>query len=642
MAPTDHEWEKWRPNFPTCSHWYTPEGFRDLVAALIAAEREGGKAWTVRELVSQFAGLRGSAKQKEVTEAVGLSRSQLGELADEDKVDFAHAKALLKAMQKESRAVRSKALGIIGEDHLRRRLSRYYGVEDGGSIKYKCVLGKKGIPFVLEVAFGVKSADAEEERTIICGVNWTPCLTVPFNELSELLGENRVDSFDPVVVCVHLAYPCAKFTDRGKTHLAIPFEIREALAKCLRLVARDWKKAKRQADINDRIHERELEELRRGNSRKDMSRKAAAWEVMEKAFLFVVHNDKSNPAHARQIMYRVRKLILPMTGGKFWKKSSTFTQKVLPEFVEAHPQLTKDWNIVYDARGHLTEPHTGRRIELGTLAVRQYIQDWKNKSKETPDDLKLDMGYPTSGPANRYKYVLFVEKEGFDEHLKKHKIRELYDVPIMSTKGMSVTAARELAEAWAELGVTILVLHDFDKSGFSILHTLQHDSPRYKFGTKPIVVDIGLRWEDVLALRLEGEPVRYSGAKKDPRINLRRNGATEEECAFLVRPNGPPWVGMRCELNELTTLEFIDLIKRKFEALGIQKVVPDQATLEEAYRLAWRKAKVQDAIDRAQKKANGVFPALPSDLAEKVAERIKGTPKSWDEAIYELVRQRRK
>jgi hypothetical protein len=45
------------------------------------------------------------------------------------------------------------------------------------------------------------------------------------------------------------------------------------------------------------------------------------------------------------------------------------------------------WDVVYDDRWHLEEPHTGLRIGLGTLEVRHYIQSWHT---ETPD-LKIDL-----------------------------------------------------------------------------------------------------------------------------------------------------------------------------------------------------------------------------------------------------------
>ena len=38
------------------------------------------------------------------------------------------------------------------------------------------------------------------------------------------------------------------------------------------------------------------------------------------------------------------------------------------------PELTKDWDVVFDARGHLREPHTGRIVPIGTLEIRRHVK----------------------------------------------------------------------------------------------------------------------------------------------------------------------------------------------------------------------------------------------------------------------------
>jgi hypothetical protein len=101
----------------------------------------------------------------------------------------------------------------------------------------------------------------------------------------------------------------------------------------------------------------------------------------------------------------------------------------------------------------------------------------------------------------------------------------------MSTKGMSVTAARQLVEKLSEHDMTILVCYDFDKSGSSMLHTLHSDTQRYKFNTCPTVIDLGLGRANVQVLNLQSEAVVYR-SRKDPRINLRRCGETEDECRY--------------------------------------------------------------------------------------------------------------
>jgi hypothetical protein len=258
-----------------------------------------------------------------------------------------------------------------------------------------------------------------------------------------------------------------------------------------------------------------------------------------------------------------------------------------------------------------------------------------------PDEaITLGNAYPTRGPGSRYRAVLFLEKEGFNSLLEAARIAERFDIAIMSTKGMSVTAARTLVEQLSAEGVTILVAHDFDKSGFSIVHTLQSDTRRYQFSIRPRVVDLGLRLGDIEAMSLESEQVDYTGGT-DPRENLRESGATEAECGYLVRKQiGNRWSGERVELNAMTSDQFIAWLEQKLVEHQVRKVVPDGATLAAAYRRAWRRAQAQRAIDR-------VLATLPPDedipiplaLADQVAAAIQGSESAWDDALVQLAQQ---
>ena len=106
-------------------------------------------------------------------------------------------------------------------------------------------------------------------------------------------------------------------------------------------------------------------------------------------------------------------------------------------------------------------------------------------------------GIGTVAPCQRFSAALFVEKEGFDPRWESAGLRELFDIAIMSTKGMPVTAVRALAERFTAAGVPILVLHDFDKSGFAILNTLRNDTRRYKFKAASRVIDLGIGLADI-------------------------------------------------------------------------------------------------------------------------------------------------
>src|SRR5262249_29151966 len=87
-APT---WSKWQPSSPTSAHWYDARQLRALIAAYVAQERQGGPVRTVREFVAEFAGLSSTAKQKGITEALGLSRARLHDLIAGDDIDASSA-----------------------------------------------------------------------------------------------------------------------------------------------------------------------------------------------------------------------------------------------------------------------------------------------------------------------------------------------------------------------------------------------------------------------------------------------------------------------------------------------------------------------------------------------------------------------
>jgi hypothetical protein len=102
-----------------------------------------------------------------------------------------------------------------------------------------------------------------------------------------------------------------------------------------------------------------------------MNLKDAAYAVMRDAYIKASDGGKL-PAKARQIMYAARGRILELAGVKKFS-DSCFTQVLLRSYMRDNPEETKDWDVIYDARGNLTEPHTGPRIPLGTLQVRRYL-----------------------------------------------------------------------------------------------------------------------------------------------------------------------------------------------------------------------------------------------------------------------------
>ena len=155
----------------------------------------------------------------------------------------------------------------------------------------------------------------------------------------------------------------------------------------------------------------------------------AAEQVMPNAYLIASANG-TLPANARQIYYAARPRILALTGRKELI-DSYFTQNVLPNYVDTHPDA-HEWDVVFDDRGRFIEPHTGRSVGLGTVSVREYLGE--RAAPPSPASIAPGLMATTTGPENRYRDVLFVEKEGFNALLAHALIAERFDIAITSPR----------------------------------------------------------------------------------------------------------------------------------------------------------------------------------------------------------------
>jgi hypothetical protein len=136
------------------------------------------------------------------------------------------------------------------------------------------------------------------------------------------------------------------------------------------------------------------------------SQKDAAWLVMKAAYMAASGNN-TLPALARQIFYQARPKIMELTEDKHLAYGY-FSQVLLPDYIEEHDV---DWDVVYDARGHLEEPHTNRRIGVGTIEIDNYLRAMRHPEVVAAEfaDANVDI----IGPSGNISAVLFVEKEGF-------------------------------------------------------------------------------------------------------------------------------------------------------------------------------------------------------------------------------------
>jgi hypothetical protein len=350
-----------------------------------------------------------------------------------------------------------------------------------------------------------------------------------------------------------------------------------------------------------------------------MSQKEAAWEVMETAYM-AASGSNTLPALARQIFYQARPKIMELTDDK-QLAYGYFSQVLLPDYIEEHGV---SWNVVFDARGHFEEPHTNRRIGVGTIEVGNYLHAMK-EPEIVPADF-ADASVDVIGPSGNISAVLFCEKEGFGPLFKAVNLANRYDLMIISTKGVSVTAARQLIdEICGDNDLPLFVLHDFDVAGFMILGTLHRDTRRYQFSSTIEPIDLGLRLEDIAGLAREPAAATKTN-ETDLREQLANNGATGDEIEVLLSE--------RVELNALSSDRFIEMIERKLKEHGVEKVIPDDSVLGEAYQAFHYNHRLKAIFEKAKRELVESEVKVPDDLEFRVRKILREHDDlRWDDAV---------
>jgi hypothetical protein len=397
----------------------------------------------------------------------------------------------------------------------------------------------------------------------------------------------------------------------------------DALIGSVMSVTKNWAKQRKAEERHANAQANRIYRLSRW---REDTIKDIAYEVMEEAYLKASANG-TLPAHARQIMYQARPLIQARTEKQL--NDQYFCQQLLPDYMQ---ERNVNWNVVYDDRGHFIEPHTETTIGLGTLSVRNYFNTMHPPRLM---EARIEPAHiSTHGPAGSFGAILFIEKEGFMPLFEESNLAERFDLAIMSTKGLSNTAARSLIDSiCGGRDIPLFVLHDFDKSGFSILGTLQRETRRFSFQNTHTVIDLGLRLADVEELGLESEEAFDRGDEWARRANLRENGGSQDEVEFLLEN--------RVELNALTSDQLIQLIERKLSHHGTKKIIPDKDELAEAYRLFVRSQRVVEIIEKTLREEDDDFDIpVPSDLERRVKKYLtKNSSERWDDAVRSIVEE---
>lgn len=379
-----------------------------------------------------------------------------------------------------------------------------------------------------------------------------------------------------------------------------------------------WKRLKKQTGKTERVRCSQIQNLYSHSDRTTI--REAAFEVMEQAYMMASANGRYY-ANSRQVYYAARGPILKRCN-LTCLNSQYFSQVLLKDYLE---EFEPEWKVVWDARGHLQEPHTNIQIGVGGANIITYMGRWTGSKVAAHKTPSIPIKVPTIGPCNRFRTVLFIEKEGFNEILLDAKLDKKYDLAIISTKGLPVKACCDLLYH-LEDECTIFAIHDFDKSGFKILKTLRK-GVRLAKGVK--VVDLGFRLADIEGL--DPEPC----SDEIGRDYLRSCGATDAEIDFLQKDQ-------RVELNAMMSSQFIAWIEKKLKEHKVKKVIPDSKVLETAFQRACfgieAKKKMKELWAETMKKVDA-----SKNLERRVQAYLRKRPEiSWDEAIWMIAHKKTK
>jgi hypothetical protein len=345
----------------------------------------------------------------------------------------------------------------------------------------------------------------------------------------------------------------------------------------------------------------------------------------------------------RQLYYASRQSFKDHTGREL--EYSYFANTLLPQYLNRHPVTTVTWKITADPRGTLMIPNAAyeARVPVGTLQIENHLHNTgqKNEAFDDLEDIGVHIEWPSLAAGQRYRAVLYIEKEGFGPILQEAQIAERFSIAIMSCKGQSVVAARRFVDEVCAVGrgVPLLVIHDFDKPGFEISQRLttvsrwleDTDKVKYRFKNKIDVHDLGLKLTDVQKYHLEdkAEECDFKGRFYSDSI------ATPEEREFLKS-------GRRVELNAMTSPEFVEWFEDKLTEKFPDPFIPDDdAVVVDAYRRALAAARINQAIEDARQIAieQAESADIPPRLRELLQLKMEGLEEPWDKVLYKMAQQ---
>jgi hypothetical protein len=467
----------------------------------------------VRELVAALDGCTGG-RAGEIVAAAGLHRKTCNDVSREQ------AAVLLLAARASARPVTPQRLGVVGPECFAENAyatasgSASFGTEP-----------RAEIPFVVEAWVSPAS-----DMRLVCCVNRTPVA----GEIYARRNKRDINLFGgglshtvatapkekDFLIWLNITTPYMPITSDGKEPSLIPFcsMIAEAIAKAVRRAHRPS-----------------------GGTR--LSQKDVVLDNLD-AVIATVSGEEGYRFNARQLFYALRPIVMNETSLEL--QLGNFTG-IITDYENENGEIP----LMYrEPRGSITHPHRNETITLGTLMVEEYER-----------------------PAWTFNKLVYIEKEGANEALKEVRWAERHDCAVMSSKGYSTRAARDLIDKLVahDEPVEVFCAHDADADGTMIYQTLQ-EATKARGARKIKIINFGLEPWEALEMGLEVETVKEGKSRKAVADYV------------LDRDDGEHWEVWlqthRIELNAMTTPDFIEWLDGKMLENGSGKLIPPPSVLE--------------------------------------------------------------
>jgi len=490
--------------------WYDAAHFHELIMA--SGDRP------LRELIAKFDGCSGP-KAGTIVANAGLGRTSCSS------IDRQQATRLLEVARQHARPVKPERLGSIGADLFR---DRYYAFERG-TVSIGSSTPQAEIPFVIET--WIERSESKSDASLVALVNRTP-ITQEINVYRSSRAKGKLyltgcglchytdipakGSFD---ICLNLTTPFCEITSDGKAPNLEPFApwIVVAISKAIGKAHRAAPKQDVKVTIKDVV----LDNL--------------------DAAVAKTSGDGAYEFNSRQVFYVLRDLVQRETGKEL--QEPTF-QGIVTEYESENGEIP---GMYREPRGSLLHPHDDSGpMPLGTLSVRDYER-----------------------PIWTFDKILYLEKEGFTQALQSVGWLERHDCAILSSKGYTTRAARDLVDKLAEHDepVTVFCVHDADAFGTMIYQTFQ-EATKARGARKIDIVNLGLEPAEAQAMGLPAE-VLESGKRNKP-------------VAEYVAPQWRDWLQTnRVELNAMPMPQFLAWLDGKMAKFGNGKLIPPEDVLTE-------------------------------------------------------------